>query len=251
MFVSVAAPWRRVSSFATLELVDVEWGNIAAIVGAGLGSTGLAGLLTGGLQLTKRGRLRKSIERSQQVRALLPDIAPAAAAVQQAIEADAMRLAALTLVGFPKSTTRLLRFSYVYVVVLTGFALAVEATAASDGAPARDPLVLDYVAIIEFLIAIAAFILAITATLAAMLRQRRDAFVAMVQSGISIDGALRRVGDRGPAAQTLRYLDVTLLGGPPQMQPIGWVRSFLEPLRMIRLHRIRARARSRRARMLD
>lgn len=96
------------------------WASAAAVVWAAFGSTGLAGLRTGGLQLTKRGRLKKSIARSQEVLSGLPEGTEAHATIVKAIEADATRLAALTLVSFPKSTVWFLRIAYICLVLVTG-----------------------------------------------------------------------------------------------------------------------------------
>lgn len=201
--------------------------------------------MTGGLQLTKRGRLKKSIARSQEVLDALPPGTRTHEVVRVAVEVDATRLAALTLVGFPKTTVWLLRVTYIYLVLVTGVVLFVQAANAASGEPKQVPELLAAATLIESTLAVVAFAFAVAFALNSVLKHRRETFVSSVQSGVPVSVALRRVGELGPVAQTIRYL--VALVGPfgPKAQVHGGTAQALEPLRLIRLERLRRRARRR------
>lgn len=240
----VARCWPDAGPPSILSVVSTDWASAAAVVAAAFGSTGLAGLLTGGLQLTKRGRLKKSIARSQEVLSGLPRATQAHAAVLKAVEMDATRMAALTLVGFPKSTVWFLRLAYIYLVLVTGAAFVAQAVNLPLSRPEPNPTPVDPVALVEIALAIIAFVIAVAFALASVLRHRRETFVASVQSGVPVSVALRRIPEHGPASQALRYLGaLTGLSGP-KTQATGGVAQVVEPLRLIRLRRLRRRRRA-------
>jgi hypothetical protein len=164
--------------------------------------------------------------------------------VLRAVEMDATRMAALTLVGFPKSTVWFLRLAYIYLVLVTGAVFVAQAVNVPLSGPEPDPTPVDPVALVEIALAIIAFVIAVAFALASVLRHRRETFVASVQSGVTVRVALRRVPEHGPASQLLRYLAaLTGLSGP-KTQVTGGVAQAVEPLRLIRLKRLRRRRRA-------
>jgi|GEM_PF-4108408 len=156
------------------------------------------------------------------------------------MEADALRLAALTLVGFPKSTTWFLRIAYVYLVVVTGFVFTASALSPTRDIASPEQLQFTAAALIELALALVAFVAALVIALASVLRQRRDAFVLWVQSGLPVDQALQRIGERGPISQFFVYLELVLLDGKPRMRPMSWIAPVIGPLRLMRLGRLRS-----------
>lgn len=221
--------------------MSVDWGSVAAVVGAGLGSTGLAGVLTGGIQLTRRSRLRKSIEASHGVLASLDDGTASHTALKEAIAADGSRLAALTLVGFPRSTVAFFRFAWLYVVVVIGFAFV--ATASTGPQQTRRPTPLDPVTVIEWALAGVTFLVAATLGMSAMLRERRDRFVALTARGVPPIEAVKRIGSLGPLAQAEVYLLSALSDRPPRILPIPWAAPITVLPRIVRLVRLKRRVR--------
>ena len=219
--------------------MNIELGSVAAVVGAGLGSTGLAGVLTGGIQLTRRSRLRKSIESSFAVLANLDEGSASHAALKAAIAADGTRLAALTLIGFPRSTIGFFRFAWLYVVVVIGVAFVAAASAGPQEPKKTVPVdPVDPVVVLEWAIAAAAFLVAVTFGLNAMLKDRRDRFVSLTQRGLGPEEAVQRVGALGPLAQFEVYLWSAVSGRPPGILPSPWVRTATTGLRHVRLLRL-------------
>jgi len=219
--------------------VSIDWGSVAAVVGAGLGSTGLAGVLTGGIQLTRRSRLRKSIESSFAVLANLDEGSASHTALKAAIAADGTRLAALTLIGFPRSTIGFFRFAWLYVVVVIGVAFVAVASTGPQKAKktvAVDPV--DPVVMLEWAVAAVAFLVAVTFGLNTMLKDRRDRFVSLTQRGLGPDEAVQRVGALGPLAQFEVYLWSAASGHPPGILPIPWARLITTGPRLVRLLRL-------------
>ena len=72
---------------------------IATIAAAVIGGSGIAGLVAGGVELGKRSRFRRRVEKGVVIRNLLTPGSPERAAMDHAIAADAARLAALSVVG--------------------------------------------------------------------------------------------------------------------------------------------------------
>lgn len=213
------------------------------MVGAGLGSTGLAGVLAGGLQVTRRSRIRKSIEASYSVLANLDEGSPSHTALKAAIAADGTRLAALTLIGFPKSTVGFFRFAWLYVVVMIGVVFVVVAAVGPSSALPPKPI--SPVAIVEWTLAGVAFLVAVTFGMSTMLRERRDRFVNLTARGVSPQEAVRRVGSLGPVAQLEVYVISAATGRPPGILPIPWARSLTNIPRTTRMLQLRATKRRR------
>ena len=94
----------------------MDWTVVVAFVAAFLGSTGVASLVTGGVQLSRSARLRHGIAASS---ALLPNLAEGTASRQSlllAIEADALRLSAMSLLRAPARMGQLLVIVIVFFV---------------------------------------------------------------------------------------------------------------------------------------
>lgn len=92
----------------------------AALV-AVLGSTGLIGILTASLQLSRRSRLKRSIQTATEIADSIAPGSLARKALQQAIETDVLRLAAMSMVELRART----RYMITMVLVMFGFAVGV------------------------------------------------------------------------------------------------------------------------------
>ncbi|WP_153001887.1 hypothetical protein [Curtobacterium oceanosedimentum] len=211
-------------------------------MGAGLGSTGLAGVLTGGIQLTRRSRLRKSIEASYAVLANLENGSAAHAALKAAIASDGTRLAALTLIGFPRSTVGFFRFAWLYVVIFIGVAfVAVASTGPRRPTKSESIEPVDPVVLVEWSFAALAFLIAVIFALSAMLRERRDRFIILTERGVPPREAVRRVGALGPVAQFEAYLWSAASMRSPGILAIPWAAPITVVPRLLRLKRLRMR----------
>lgn len=78
-----------------------------------MGTTGVIGVVTASVQLSRRARLRRSIAAARDASALLAPESPNRRVLQQAIEIDVLRLAAMSLIGF---TARLRYLAIAFLV---------------------------------------------------------------------------------------------------------------------------------------
>lgn len=97
-------------------VVQMDWSSSIAVFAALVGSTGIAGLLAGGLQVSHAVRLRKGISESSLLLKDLGDATLAGRAVALAMQIDSARLAAISFVR-PRAGT-------LYVLVVAVVALA-------------------------------------------------------------------------------------------------------------------------------
>jgi len=180
----------------------MDWQIGVTVVAAVLGSTGIAGTLTGGFQLTRRARLRRTVEKSADVLARLDAESYARSSLSRAIDSDVLQLSALTLVSFPGDLRRLFRlmlaFSGVYiglVAVLVGY---------SDPAPVSDPT--DPKIVVGWLIGFLGLIFSTAMALNALLRARRERFIELVTNGAEPHDALKELGERSAVVRVLDWI---------------------------------------------
>jgi hypothetical protein len=100
--------------------METDWAIVIAAIAAAVGTTGVAGLLTGGLQLSRSSRLRRSIGASMELRKALRENSASDQALSTAIDADTLRLAAMSLVRAPTLLVRLIIPMIVMLVILAG-----------------------------------------------------------------------------------------------------------------------------------
>ena len=100
--------------------METDWAVVVAAIAAAVGTTGVAGLLTGGLQLSRSARLRRSISASMELQSSLPANSAADQALSTAIAADTLRLAAMSLFRAPARLMRLFVPMLVMLVILAG-----------------------------------------------------------------------------------------------------------------------------------
>lgn len=162
---------------------------LATVIAAAIGSTGVAGLLTGGLQLSRSARLRRGIEASS---ALLPGLGgdtAAAKALTLAVQTDTLRLAAMSLLRPPVRILQMLGlviFSGVASVIL---ALAAQSISATSYPKAASLLSSESSRTFVVLIALfgVSYILALVWSLDALIRLRRERFVRAALAGGDVD----------------------------------------------------------------
>lgn len=99
-----------------------EWQFAGVVVAAAIGGSGAIGLLSGGVELSRRARLRKAIERDSDLAARLEPSSDEAKALGHARRLDVLRLASLSVVGLPGAISRvllvLLATAVIYVAVI-------------------------------------------------------------------------------------------------------------------------------------
>lgn len=85
------------------------WDTAAVVIAAVLGSSGLAGLLSGGIDVSRRSRLRRSILKSAELAKSMDEDGPARIAVEGVRDVESARLLALTVIGAPAIAGEMLR----------------------------------------------------------------------------------------------------------------------------------------------
>jgi len=85
-----------------------EWQFAGVVVAAAIGGSGAIGLLSGGVELSRRARLRKAIERDTDLAARLEPSSDEVKALRHARRLDVLRLASLSVVGLPGAISRTL-----------------------------------------------------------------------------------------------------------------------------------------------
>ena len=181
----------------------MDWQIYIAVIAALLGSTGIAGTLTGGFQLTRRSRLRRSVEKTAELLSKLDTDSASRATLRRAVDHDVLQLAALTLVSFPGDLRRLFRMSLVFsgiyiglVAVIVGYSPPAE----SDPDAIADPRVA-----LGWFIGMLGLIVSIALSFNALLRNRRERFVDLVIKGADPGAALAEIGERSAIVRLLDW----------------------------------------------
>lgn len=168
----------------------MDVGDIALVIAAVLGGTGAGGLLTGGVQVSRRHRLRRSIEKTAEVVEKLPADSAEVAALEAVQRVEAVRFASMTLITLPRDTRQYLQSFGMYLAAFAWLSLtflAILLTVLPPRERRRSAgLPPDQIA---WLLASAAFAILYVAILDRWLRRRRDMFVDMVLGGQSFDQA--------------------------------------------------------------
>lgn len=177
----------------------MDWGTVAVVVTAILGSGGAASVVTGGLQLSRRNRLRRSLDRSADLLAKLDAGTTEDASIRAVMEMESLRFAAQTYVGMPRSVRRLLTFLWVSLGLVVGATLYVvlalrnippfQGFALSSG---PTPLTEDDALLF---VATGGLFLFYAVGIDVWTRQRRNDFVSRVMRGASIQEAAKEIGD--------------------------------------------------------
>jgi hypothetical protein len=177
----------------------VDWGTAAVVVTAILGSGGAASIVTGGLQLSRRNRLRRSLDRSADLVAKLDAGTPEDVSIRAVMEIESLRYAAQTYVGMPRSVRRLLTFMWVSLGLVVGatlyVVLAVRHLPPFQGLiRANGPTPLSEDDALLF-VATGGLFLFYAVGIDVWTRQRRNDFVSRVLCGASIREAADAIGE--------------------------------------------------------
>lgn len=173
----------------------MDWGTAAVVVAAVLGSGGLASLLSGGLEISRRSRLRRSIEKTRELATKFEAGSQEHDALQSVTELEGLRFAALTHVGLPKSIRRVLMTTWVLfglVVAGTLIAAVLVRNWSGDVGKAREAEAFKRDDFVTF-VAIAFIALFYVAALDALVRTRRAEFVSRVQAGLPVRQAAAQI----------------------------------------------------------
>lgn len=183
--------------------------SVALLVTALLGSSGLASLVVGGIQLGRRARLHRTILTTTSTIDALPGHDIATRALRMAAERDSLRLAAMSLITLTP------RFRRGIVIVAAAFVIAAIASSvpsllnslfpvvAPTGtrteqlslSPATPLLLAEAPAV--FVVVIAVYVICVAALIDGVLWRRREAFVTATvgsSSSASVDLIRRAEG---------------------------------------------------------
>jgi len=166
-----------------------QWTLVGVLVAAVLGTTGVSGLLTGGIEVGRRARLRRHVARALDLRDRVQRRSIEWEALTYSARLDSVRLASLSTVTLRKRLGQLVRAGLLALVMyaVIGSALVYSGVGAllfDD----RGGLVL-----LAFLVAIATTSTLSVGVLDLSLRQDRADFVAAVMAGEDVEAATRRL----------------------------------------------------------
>jgi hypothetical protein len=181
----------------------MDWQIYVGVIAALLGSTGIAGTLTGGFQLSRRARLRRSVERTAELLSKLDTDSLSRGSLRRAVDHDVLQLAALTLVSFPGDLRRLFRLSLVFSGIYIGLvAVIVSYSPPAESVPGASP---DSRVALGWFVGMLGLILSIALSFNALLRNRRERFVDLIIKGADPEEALAEIGERSAIVRLLDW----------------------------------------------
>lgn len=167
---------------------------IGVLVVSLIGTTGLTGLLSGGIEIGARNRLRKRVEHALDLRDRFRPRTPEWEALSYAAQLESIRLAALSAVGLKRRLKLMitsffgaaLTYIVLGIVVLTGGNLEDRASLFGFGSGTRLQLGL------TFAVSTAVLAIVFASILEGSLRRSREQFVAEVLAGHPVVAIARK-----------------------------------------------------------
>lgn len=175
-----------------------EWQFAGVALAAAIGGSGVVGLFSGGIELSRRARLRRAIEKAADLIERLDDESAEAGSLRHARRLDTLRLAALSVIGLPAVLGRMVAL-VVLVLVLYVFGFVAVAWVAPDmfgwvfkGLQDRQVGAIFLGMVVFAMFYAGAFFWLLDQTL----RQRRTQYVLAVDEGMDVRVAATAYGSR-------------------------------------------------------
>ncbi|MGA1812171.1 hypothetical protein VH571_07280 [Frondihabitans sp. 4ASC-45] len=184
--------------------------SFAVVAASILGSSGVAGLLSGGIELGRRNRLRRSLFKTTELASKLPR-GTSRTAVEGVRDLEAARYLALTLVGLPRIVIGYV-FSFV-CIVLTAFGLVgiwvfayPGSVLSSENAKDKRAAVstatesqLQQLSLAFISVAAVSFVILFALAIAATTHANRAYFIQLILGGASVEAAQEKMRLRDPS----------------------------------------------------